>query len=66
MNKEKFDLPPYMIGIDNDEMVILTTFVGEHPTSSLRMDRDSVLRLIQILSVSIRANITINKTSEVL
>ncbi len=65
MSKERFDLPPYMIGIDNDGMIILTTFVGEAPTNSLRMNRDSVLRLIQILSVSIGANIKINKIAEV-
>lgn len=53
MSKERFDLPAYMIGVDNEGMVILTTFAGELPTGSLKMNRDSVLTLIQLLSAAI-------------
>ena len=61
MSKKQFDMPAYMVGIDNEDMVILTTFNDEgNPIASLRMDDRAVLRLISILSASINANCDIN------
>ena len=65
MSKERFDLPTYMIGIDNEGMVILTIFVGELPSGSLKMNRDAILTLIQLLSAAIGANIIMSKITKV-
>ena len=61
MIKKQFDMPAYMVGIDNEDMVILTTFNDEgNPIASLRLYHKGVLRLISLLSASINANCDIN------
>lgn len=66
MSKKQFDMPAYMVGIDNEDMVILTTFSDEgNLIVSLRIDHREVLRLISVLSASINANCDINVIKEI-